>query len=91
LHDLACLCVPRLGDWCCVHIFEEGELRSLAEAHYDDAKTPLVRDLTRNYMPHPDVAGGLHEALRTQRPILHREIPPSLRNRFLGRSPTTTV
>ena len=71
LQALARLAVPRVADWCAVHVVEEDGTRStLAVEHADPAKAVFARELRERY----PVSTGAAEALRTQRPQLLAEV-----------------
>jgi PAS domain S-box-containing protein len=88
LQRVAHLAVPRMADWCSVHILEdEGEgdagggrraLRPLAVVHSDPAKVALAEELQRRYPPDPDAPFGVPQVVRTGEPEMRAEIPDSL-------------
>lgn len=79
LASTARLVVPRIADWCGVHIVDvDGSVRQVAAAHVDPVKVDLARDLDRRYPFDPTAAGGLAEVLRTGRPDLTPEIDDEL-------------
>src|SRR5438046_740506 len=66
LVSLARLAVPRLADWCTVHILDEdGLLQQLAVEHIDSQKIAWAYELQRDYPPDPDAPTGLHNVVRT--------------------------
>lgn len=66
LAALADLCVPRLADWCAVHLIDDdGEARMTSLAHSDPKKVDLVRDLGERYPPDRDSGTGVYQVLRT--------------------------
>ncbi len=68
LAHLAALAVPRLADWCVVHLVDDaGTLRPLAMAHADPTKAPLAAALQQRYPPAPDAPAGPVHVLRTGR------------------------
>jgi PAS domain S-box-containing protein len=74
LAALARLAVPRLADWCTVHLADDRGLRCVAVEHTDPAKEALVEALEREY---PSTAGDDHGAgrvARTGRAELHTEV-----------------
>jgi serine phosphatase RsbU (regulator of sigma subunit) len=81
--------VPRLGEWCVVHVVDEwGDLRLAASMHADEAALPTLQRLlgpTNQELP-----GRLREALLTQSPVaLDRPlegivVPLSARGKALG-------
>jgi serine phosphatase RsbU (regulator of sigma subunit)/PAS domain-containing protein len=69
LSQVVDLAVPRLADWCAVHLVgDDGRIRPLAVAHVDPERVALVRDLHERYPPDPDAAGGIGGVVRTGRP-----------------------
>lgn len=79
LKAVAQLAVPRISDWCIVHIAEDGKLAEpLAIAHVDPQKVNLLQELLRKYPPDPQRSSGLPNVLRTGRPELYHEIPDAL-------------
>jgi PAS domain S-box-containing protein len=75
LAAVAELAVPRLADWCTVHIVSrEGGVEQLTVAHVNPDKVAWARELQERYPYDPDEPGGLQEALRTGQPQLYPEI-----------------
>jgi PAS domain S-box-containing protein len=69
LERVAQLAVPRLADWCVVDVREEeGQLRRIAVAHVDPAKTQLERELQERYPPDLAAGQGIARVLRTGAP-----------------------
>jgi serine phosphatase RsbU (regulator of sigma subunit)/anti-sigma regulatory factor (Ser/Thr protein kinase) len=81
--------VPRLGEWCAVHVTDEwGDLRLAASMHADESSLPTLQ---RQLGPtNTDLPGRLHEAVQTQAPVaLGRPlegivVPLSARGKALG-------
>jgi signal transduction histidine kinase len=68
--------VPRLADWCTVHLLDtDGNLFPLAIAHADPQKVELAWELQRRYPPRKDDPEGLPKIVRTGRPELYSDIP----------------
>ena len=66
LANVAQLTVPRLADWCVIHIVEEdGSVRELDVAHADPAKVVLAHELQHRYPFDPDAPSGAANVLRT--------------------------
>ena len=65
LRDVARLAVPRLADWCVIHIVDEGALPALAVAHVDPEKVALAEAFQRRYPVDPQAAHGVAKAVRT--------------------------
>ncbi len=75
LAGLARLAVPRLADWCAVHVLEEdGAIRPLAVAHADPATATWAEELGARYPLDPEAPAGVPAVLRTGRPQLHAEV-----------------
>jgi PAS domain S-box-containing protein len=77
LQAVAKLAVPRLADWCAVHVLEEdGSIASLAVSHADPAKLVFAKELQERYPPDPANERGAAEVIRSGRPQLLSDIPP---------------
>ncbi len=70
--------VPRIGDWCLVHIAGEGRVRRVAMAHRDPKKVAWAEELERRYPVEPDAPYGVAAVLRTGRPELVSDVSDSL-------------
>lgn len=69
LHRLTGLVVPRLADWCAVHV-EGDDIEDLPLAHVDDAKVETLRDLYRRFPLPSDSPHGYPHVARTGEPLL---------------------
>jgi PAS domain S-box-containing protein len=79
LTTVAELAVPAIADWCAVDIINDrGVLQRLAVTHVDPKKVELARSLEERYPTNPDTPGGVHEAVRTGRPVYMSRIPQSM-------------
>jgi PAS domain S-box-containing protein len=79
LTAVARLAVPEIADWCAIDIVEEsGELRRLAVTHADPQKVEYARELRARFPADPNATSGVHEAVRTGRPVLVTSISPEL-------------
>ena len=66
LSRLAQLAVPRLADWCVVHLVDAaGSLQAVSTAHVDPARAEQLVDLHRRYPGHLDGDAGPGAVLRT--------------------------
>ncbi|HEY1689165.1 MAG TPA: SpoIIE family protein phosphatase [Solirubrobacteraceae bacterium] len=75
LQRLAQLAVSRLGDWCAVHLIDDGGGLECVVVHPGDpAKAALAEGLANAYRPKLDEAGGLPEVIRSGRARLITEI-----------------
>jgi GAF domain-containing protein len=68
------LAVPRLADWCVIHVAEEGAVTALAVAHVDPAKVAMADDFQRRYPVDPDGPRGVPHVLRTGESELYRHV-----------------
>lgn len=79
LQDVANLVVPKLADWCTVHIVsEDGPPEQVAIAHADPAKVrwalEFQRSMEKRYPYNPDAPAGLPNVLRTGQTELYEHI-----------------
>jgi PAS domain S-box-containing protein len=65
LNNIARLVVPRLAEWCVVHVAEGGGLRPVAVAHADPAKVIWARGLEERYPADPAAATGVPRVIAT--------------------------
>jgi len=74
------LAVPRLADWCALHILEPGDAAPLqiAVAHVDPAKAALGREIGQRYPTDPSSAQGVPNVIRTGRSELYPRLAPEL-------------
>jgi signal transduction histidine kinase len=71
LADLARHCVPRLADYCTIHVAEDdGTIRRIATVHRDRLKQEAVVDLMRRFKYRVDGPGEVPEVIRSQRPMI---------------------
>ena len=77
LSALADLVVPRLADWCTVHLLEQGRPVFVAAAHSDPAKRELASELNRRW-PVELGKGGIGSCLATGQPVRFQVVPPEL-------------
>lgn len=75
LANVTRLAVPRLADWCAVHIAEEGEIASLAVAHVDPEKVAFADHFQRRYPIDPDAPFGIANVIRSGRSELNAAFP----------------
>ena len=79
LSQVVDLAVPRLADWCAVHLVrDDGRIRPLAVAHVDPERVVLVRDLMERYPPDPDTGSGAAAVIRTGRPEVQLHVTEEL-------------
>lgn len=71
LASIARLAVPRLADWCAVHVkMEDGTIQQLVLTHVDPAKVERARELQRRYLEDPNVPYSVSNVIRTGKPEL---------------------
>jgi PAS domain S-box-containing protein len=77
LQAVARLAVPRVADWCAVHVLEEdGTISTLALEHADPAKLVFAKELQERYPPDPGNERGAAEVIRSGKAQLIPDIPP---------------
>ena len=76
LQTVAKLAVPRIADWCAVHVVEGDEITTLAAEHADPSKVIFARELQERYPPRPGVERGAAEVIRTGQPAFVPDIEP---------------
>nr|MBA2556291.1 PAS domain S-box protein [Chloroflexota bacterium] len=75
LVNVARLAVPRLADWCAIHLVRDDDaLAPLVVAHADEERTTWARQLQERYPVDPAASYGVSHVLRTGRPQLTPEI-----------------
>ena len=72
------LAVPRIADWCIVHLVEDGKIETVEVAHVDPEKTPFVQQLQGRFPPQLDESSGAFRVIRTGRSELYSEIDEDL-------------
>lgn len=71
LASVARLVVPRIADWCAVHIkMEDGSIQQLALAHVDPAKLELVHEYQRRYPDNPESQSAVSGVIQTGKPSI---------------------
>ena len=76
LGRVAALLVPRLADWCSIHLKDDdGQLRRAGVHHRDPTKVALAEELMRRQRVNVEGDHPVGEAIRTGRPQLMAEIP----------------
>lgn len=66
--------VPWFADWCAMALAEDDRLRTIAVAHADPTRAPLVAELQHRYPPAEDAPAGPYQVLRTGRSVLISDI-----------------
>jgi PAS domain S-box-containing protein len=76
LQEVAKLAVPRVADWCAVHLAEEGgSIVTLSLEHADAAKLVFTQELQERYPPDPASEHGAAAVIRSGEAQLLPEIP----------------
>jgi signal transduction histidine kinase len=71
LAELARYCVPKIGDYCSVHLVDDdGSLRRVETVHYDPTKQETVRELVSRYRYHLDGPGEVPQSIRAQSAVV---------------------
>ncbi len=79
LRTVARLAVPRIADWCAVHVVEpSGDVRAIEVAHVDPQKVALARELAERYPDNPTAPTGVHHVIRSGESEFYPEIPPEM-------------
>ncbi|MGH3903344.1 MAG: SpoIIE family protein phosphatase [Pseudonocardiaceae bacterium] len=79
LQRLTRLAVPRIADWCSVHLLREGRVTQIAYAHSDPDKIAFVGELARRYPPREDDgSSGAARVIRTGQAELVSEISDAM-------------
>lgn len=78
LSEVVGMAVPRLADWCVLHLLEEGSIKLAAVAHRDPAKEQLAWQLERAHPLESEVPVGPARVIATGDAELLSEIPDSL-------------
>ncbi|HUH07109.1 MAG TPA: SpoIIE family protein phosphatase [Egibacteraceae bacterium] len=88
LSRLAELAVPRLADWCAVHLVDaQGDPRPLIATHADPERAALVRDLLQRFPVRLDAPDGLGQVLSTGRSAFYPEITDELLDQAAAADP----
>jgi PAS domain S-box-containing protein len=75
LANIARLAVPRLADWCVVHLVQpDGSVSQLAVAHVDPERVAWARWLQEQYPDDPDTDQGVVRVARTGLPEIVPEV-----------------
>ena len=71
LTTLANYCIPRLADYCSIHVADDnGTIRRIETAHRDPDKLPVVRRLLGHFRYQVDGPGEVPKVIRSQQPVL---------------------
>jgi signal transduction histidine kinase len=75
LSRLTALLVPKMADWCVVHL-EGLDANEMPIAHVDPSRVAIIRELLRRYPLPSDSPYGYPYVQRTEQPQLVREVDP---------------
>ena len=79
LRNVAGLAVPRLADWCVIHMLgDDGRAHQLAAAHADESKLRLLKEVNRQYPEGLETFHSYPLVLRTGRSELIPEISDAM-------------
>lgn len=72
--------VPRLGDWCSLHVFPTADaIEPVVEvAHIDPSMVRYARELQQRFPYDPEAASGVARVVRTGEPEFYPDITPDL-------------
>ncbi len=66
LRNVTALAVPRLADWCAIHVLEEdGSIPAIAVAHSDPEKVAMAQAFQARYPVEPDAPYGVAHVIRS--------------------------
>lgn len=66
LNRVAQIIVPKLADWCTIHIVDQDNaIQQLAVAHADEDKVALALELQEKYPPDPEAPSGVYKVIRS--------------------------
>jgi PAS domain S-box-containing protein len=76
LRRLAQLAVPRLADWCTIHLADasHGAPRQLALAHASPEKVAWAQEIAQRYPPDSDPGRGISRVMHSGRPELYSDV-----------------
>ena len=79
LRELAHLAVPRMADWCRIHVVgEHGNVIAGEVVHRDAAKVGLLQELERRFPPRDDLPTGVYNVIRTGRAELYAHVTETM-------------
>jgi signal transduction histidine kinase len=71
LTDLANYCIPRLADYCSIHVADDsGTVRRIETADREPRRLAVVRRLLGHFRYHVDGPGEVPKVIRSQQPVL---------------------
>lgn len=83
LNRVAQIIVPKLADWCAIHVVDQDQsVQQLAVAHADEHKVALALELQEKYPPDPDAPSAVYKVIRSG----EAEYLPSISEELLERS-----
>lgn len=75
LSEVARLAVPRLADWCVVHLLQDDGIVLVEMAHSDPARIAWAKETSRLYPSSNADSSGVARVISSGRSELHRTIP----------------
>jgi GAF domain-containing protein len=79
LEEVARLAVPRMADWCVVHVVDDhGVPQQLAMAHVDPSKIKWAQEIQERYPPDMNASTGVSNVIHTGKSELYSELPDEL-------------
>jgi GAF domain-containing protein len=79
LQRLTKLAVPRIADWCSVHLLRDGRVEQIAYAHENPDKIAFVEELAQRYPPKEgQESDWVAEVIRTREARMISEVPDEL-------------
>ena len=89
LQTVAALAVPRMADWCAIHVVSlEGQVRQVAVVHTDPAKVRLAHEFEQKFPYDPNAETGVPAVIRSGEPELTSEITDEM---ILAASPDEEI
>jgi serine phosphatase RsbU (regulator of sigma subunit) len=78
LEALCASAVPRIADWCLVHVIDEyGSIKLVGLGHQDLQLADVARHIGEMFPPDPDAPTGIGAVVRTGRSELYRQVDPA--------------
>ena len=75
LSTVARLVVPRLADWCLIHLVQDDGLALIEVANVDPDKVAWAREAAERYPPDPNAPVGVAHVVRTGSSELYPQVP----------------
>jgi PAS domain S-box-containing protein len=79
LAKIAPLVVPRLADWCSIHVVDpDGSIQTVAVEHSDPDKLAVAREYQEQFPSRLEDAAGVGSVIRSRQPQLYPEITDAM-------------